>query len=153
MEEVFEGIRAAFSYNDATKEPTVLGISSALAATWHSVNWAEPWLSYVLLFHTCLALLCCANRRRPTVLVLVFACILVGVHLHPVINTLASRYWRSFAGRNYFDDSVVLVRLLWTLPQLLLAFSLLVFFLVDSAMSARSRFSRPFRLQRPPPIP
>eukprot|EP01059_Diplonema_ambulator_P032997 TRINITY_DN6721_c3_g1_i1.p1 TRINITY_DN6721_c3_g1~~TRINITY_DN6721_c3_g1_i1.p1 ORF type:complete len:157 (+),score=31.21 TRINITY_DN6721_c3_g1_i1:686-1156(+) len=152
MEEVFEGVRAAFAYNTTTRVSNAVGLSAAITATIEAVDWQEPWLLYVLAVHVSLWISLILSRANPKALAVLGASIVTAVHSHTLLNTFAQKNWKSFSRRNYFDPDCVLIRIIWTTPLLITAFSVLVYALVDVTIQARNRPPKPYR-PRPVPFP
>eukprot|EP01060_Flectonema_neradi_P016301 TRINITY_DN22901_c0_g1_i1.p1 TRINITY_DN22901_c0_g1~~TRINITY_DN22901_c0_g1_i1.p1 ORF type:complete len:158 (+),score=17.77 TRINITY_DN22901_c0_g1_i1:52-525(+) len=147
MEEVFEGIRSAFSYNETTGTCNAVGFMSAIRVALLAVQWTDPCILGFLVFH--IFVWCCilAFRGNPKVLTCLCGLLTVGIQSHPHINLFARRHWKSISSRNYFDDNGIMIQLLWTTPLLLTAFVVLVIALVHSAMQIR-KSPRFIRIQR-----
>lgn len=86
-----------------------------------AVDWTEPWLRWLLLFHASLWCLALATARRgDTQHAAVFFFALALVRASRPLNTLAAVHWREFAGQDYFDSHGVFASVMWAGPLLLL---------------------------------
>ncbi|KAJ9462864.1 Transmembrane protein 18 [Diplonema papillatum] len=151
MEEVFEGVRSAFTYNTSLQTSNAVSVSAALRATVNAVDWSEQWLLYVFATHAAIWLLLFFLRGHPWVTATVAAVLVLTIRSYTLVNALAQQYWKDFAGRNYFEHSAVLVRIVWTVPLLFTAFVILVYSLVETTMVARGQSSHKVAAQQKPP--
>ncbi|XP_029902385.1 transmembrane protein 18 [Myripristis murdjan] len=83
-----------------------------------SVQWSEPWLIGLLLFHVlCLAVTVatCSFYRAQICHFL----LLVGmVYSAEYLNELAAMNWRSFSNFQYFDSKGMFISLVYSIPLL-----------------------------------
>ena len=147
MEEVFEGIRSAFSYNETSGDCNAVGLMSAVKVAFRAIEWTDSCVVGVLLFHVFVWCCIITFRNNSKMLTCLCGLLTIGIQSNTIINNFAREHWKSFSSRNYFDDNEILVRLLWTTPLLLTAFVVLVAALVNSAMQIR-KSPRLIRIQR-----
>ncbi|XP_071388384.1 transmembrane protein 18 isoform X2 [Centroberyx affinis] len=83
-----------------------------------SVQWSEPWLIGLLVFHVvcfCLTLLTCRFYR---VQVCQFLLMVGMVYSAEYLNELAAMNWRSFSNFQYFDSKGMFISLVYSIPLL-----------------------------------
>ncbi|KAJ7523306.1 hypothetical protein O6H91_18G045900 [Diphasiastrum complanatum] len=69
----------------------------------HAVDWTEPWIICVLVFHLFLLVLVVKSRKHVNVQMAIFLFGVLGVYCAEYLNTLLSRNWTHFARQQYFD--------------------------------------------------
>ena len=87
-----------------------------------AINWRDPLIIGILLFHTIMFILVFSTRKNFgfQVFMFLFACLLVFVSEH--INTAASLQWKNFATQNYFDKQGIFMGIFLNAPLLLILF-------------------------------
>ncbi|KAG0452374.1 hypothetical protein HPP92_024769 [Vanilla planifolia] len=97
----------------------------------HAIDWKEPWLICLLLFHFTLLVTAIISRKRVNfqfgLSILAFS----GVFLAERINGFLGKHWKSFARQNYFDRNGLFISVLWSGPLLLLSIIIIVSTLVS----------------------
>ncbi|XP_004541826.1 transmembrane protein 18 isoform X2 [Maylandia zebra] len=84
-----------------------------------SVQWSEPWLIGLLVFHAVclfLTLLTCKYYRAQ---ICHFLLVVGLVYSAEYLNELAARNWRSFSNFQYFDSKGMFISLVFSIPLLL----------------------------------
>ncbi|XP_034018544.1 transmembrane protein 18 [Thalassophryne amazonica] len=83
-----------------------------------SVQWSEPWLIGLIVFHlVCLfltAVTCSYYRAQICLFVLMVGLVYAAEYL----NELAARNWRSFSNFQYFDSNGMFISLVYSIPLL-----------------------------------
>ncbi|KAJ6803240.1 transmembrane protein 18 [Iris pallida] len=92
----------------------------------HAINWKEPWLICLILFHVTLLLVVIISRRNVNFQLCLSLLSFSGVYLAERINTFLAKNWKSFAGQNYFDPHGLFISVLWSGPLLLLSMLIMV---------------------------
>ncbi|XP_031478573.1 uncharacterized protein LOC116249574 [Nymphaea colorata] len=92
----------------------------------HAIDWKEPWLISLLIFHVILVVVAIASRKHSNFQMILFLLALGGVYLAENINHLLGSNWRKFAGQNYFDPNGLFLSVLWSGPLLIIAIIILV---------------------------
>ncbi|XP_024390960.1 uncharacterized protein [Physcomitrium patens] len=92
----------------------------------HAVDWTEPWLVGLMVFHLILVAVVVATRKRSNVQAVLFMAMLLSVFFAERLNTLLRRHWKSFAGQPYFDSHGVFMSTVWSGPMLLISTLILV---------------------------
>jgi hypothetical protein len=100
---------------------------------YHAVDWSEPWLRGLAVFHILVWTIAIAFRRWDNVQMLLLVSILGVVYSAETLNRLGGEHWQQFAGQNYFDKHGVFMSVLWSAPLLGDAFLLIYFALRSSA--------------------
>lgn len=83
-----------------------------------SIQWSEPWLIGLLVFHCCcfcMTLLTCRCYRVQICQFLVMVCM---VYSAEYLNELAAMNWRSFSEFQYFDSKGMFISLVYSIPLL-----------------------------------
>uniref|UniRef100_A0A3B4FRV9 Transmembrane protein 18 n=1 Tax=Pundamilia nyererei TaxID=303518 RepID=A0A3B4FRV9_9CICH len=91
-----------------------------------SVQWSEPWLIGLLVFHAVclfLTLLTCKYYRAQ---ICHFLLVVGLVYSAEYLNELAARNWRSFSNFQYFDSKGMFISLVFSIPLLLNAVIIVV---------------------------
>ncbi|XP_068198340.1 transmembrane protein 18 [Antennarius striatus] len=84
-----------------------------------SVQWSEPWLIGLLVFHVvclCLTVVTCRYYRAQ---ICHFLLMVVLVYSAEYLNELAAKNWRSFSNFQYFDSNGMFISLVYSIPLLL----------------------------------
>ncbi|XP_078435198.1 tmem18 [Wolffia australiana] len=92
----------------------------------HAIDWKEPWLIGLLLFHASFLLVAIISRKNVNLQLCLSIIAFSGVLLAERINSLLGHNWESFAGQNYFDSSGVFMAVLWSGPLLLISIFIVV---------------------------
>ncbi|XP_059631908.1 uncharacterized protein LOC132274608 [Cornus florida] len=92
----------------------------------HAIDWKEPWLICLMLFHIVLLVVTFISRKNVNFQMCLFLLALSGVYLAETVNRLLGDNWKSFAGQNYFDPHGVFLSVLWSGPLLIVAIIILV---------------------------
>ncbi|KAI3937377.1 hypothetical protein MKW98_001948 [Papaver atlanticum] len=92
----------------------------------HAIDWKEPWLIGLILFHVALLLTTILSRKNINFQMCLFLVALAGVYFAENINTILASNWKSFAGQNYFDPRGIFLSVLWSGPLLIISIIVLV---------------------------
>ncbi|XAR62650.1 hypothetical protein NMG60_11017491 [Bertholletia excelsa] len=92
----------------------------------HAIDWKEPWLLCLLLFHAVLLLVAILSRKNINFQMCLFLLALAGVYLAETLNSFLRDNWKSFASQNYFDPHGLFLSVLWSGPLLVIAIIILV---------------------------
>eukprot|EP00249_Psilotum_nudum_P003258 c16651_g1_i1 orf=365-844(-) len=122
VEEVFAGIRSqwrrAYAGKNSFTEPVLTFV--------HAVDWKEPWLIMLLVFHTALLTVAIRTRKRNNIQMGIFFFSLFCVHIAERLNSVLVQRWTLFAQRPYFDHHGVFISIVWSAPILFIASVILV---------------------------
>lgn len=92
----------------------------------HAIDWKEPWLVCLLVFHAVMLLVTILSRRNINFQMCLFFLALAGVYLAERLNVILARNWKSFATQNYFDPHGVFLSVLWSGPLLIVSMVILI---------------------------
>ncbi|KAL0928781.1 hypothetical protein M5K25_000703 [Dendrobium thyrsiflorum] len=92
----------------------------------HAIDWNEPWLISLLLFHVTLLVIAFISRKRINFQLGLSIFAFSGVYLAERINRFLAKNWKSFAGQNYFDPNGLFISVLWSGPLLLISIILVI---------------------------
>ncbi|KAF9670656.1 hypothetical protein SADUNF_Sadunf13G0091500 [Salix dunnii] len=92
----------------------------------HAIDWKEPWLMGLTVFHLLLLILTIVSRKHINFQMSLFLLALAGVYLSERLNRVLGDNWRSFASQNYFDPHGVFLSVLWSGPLLIIAIIILI---------------------------
>ncbi|XP_057475641.1 uncharacterized protein LOC130763686 [Actinidia eriantha] len=92
----------------------------------HAIDWTEPWLICLMLFHVVFLLIAIMSRKHVNFQMCLFLLALAGVYLAETLNIFLRDNWKSFAGQNYFDPRGLFLSVLWSGPLLVIAILILV---------------------------
>ncbi|XP_020578784.1 transmembrane protein 18 [Phalaenopsis equestris] len=92
----------------------------------HAIDWKEPWLLCLLLFHFTLLVMVFISRKRINFQLGLSIFAFSGVYLAERINSFLAKNWKSFAGQNYFDSNGLFISVVWSAPLLLISIVLVV---------------------------
>ncbi|XP_015232254.1 transmembrane protein 18 [Cyprinodon tularosa] len=84
-----------------------------------SVQWSEPWLIGLLLFHVVCLFLTVVTCRFYRAQICYFLIIVALVYSAEYLNELAAMNWRSFSDFQYFDSKGMFISLVYSIPLLL----------------------------------
>jgi len=92
------------------------------------IEWTEPWLMGVILFHITVFIIICVSRKRSQLQMGLFMSLLLFVYCAQYLNSFAATNWELFATKPYFDANGAFISLIFSGPLLLNASAILVFF-------------------------
>ncbi|KAK5622229.1 Transmembrane protein 18 [Crenichthys baileyi] len=84
-----------------------------------SVQWSEPWLMGLLLFHVVCLFLTVVTCRFYRAQICHFLIIVGLVYSAEYLNELAAMNWRLFSNFQYFDSKGMFISLVYSIPLLL----------------------------------
>ncbi|KAM9355492.1 transmembrane protein 18 [Pholidichthys leucotaenia] len=84
-----------------------------------SVQWSEPWLIGLLVFHGVCLFLTVLTCRYYRAQICHFLLIVGLVYSAEYLNELAAKNWRSFSDFQYFDSKGMFISLVYSIPLLL----------------------------------
>ncbi|XP_043962485.1 transmembrane protein 18 [Gambusia affinis] len=84
-----------------------------------SVQWSEPWLIGLIVFHVVCLFLTVVTCRFYRAQICHFLVIVVLVYSAEYLNELAAMNWRSFSNFQYFDSKGMFISLVYSIPLLL----------------------------------
>ncbi|XP_037607257.1 transmembrane protein 18 [Sebastes umbrosus] len=84
-----------------------------------SVQWSEPWLIGLLVFHVVCLFLTVVTCRYYRAQICHFLLMVVLVYTAEYLNELAAMNWRSFSKFQYFDSKGMFISLVYSIPLLL----------------------------------
>ncbi|KAG2483048.1 hypothetical protein HYH03_018077 [Edaphochlamys debaryana] len=99
----------------------------------HAIDWKEPWIIAILVFHVVMISLALFTRKRPAIQGTVFVIAAGTVFMAERLNQLGAQHWERFAGQQYFDPRGVFMSVVVSGPLLLAMFILLVNYLLSCA--------------------
>uniref|UniRef100_A0A0C9S4J1 Transmembrane protein 18 n=1 Tax=Wollemia nobilis TaxID=56998 RepID=A0A0C9S4J1_9CONI len=102
------------------------GFVQPILAFVHAVDWTEPWLIALLVFHFMLLILAITTRKSSNFQMGLFLAALMGVYFAETINYYLGRNWKRFAGQNYFDQHGVFLSNVWSGPLLVISTIILI---------------------------
>ncbi|KAF1376632.1 hypothetical protein PFLUV_G00213490 [Perca fluviatilis] len=84
-----------------------------------SVQWSEPWLIGLLVFHVVCLFLTVVTCRYYRAQICHFLLMVGLVYSAEYLNELAAMNWRSFSNFQYFDSTGMFISLVYSIPLLL----------------------------------
>ncbi|XP_037305331.1 transmembrane protein 18 [Pungitius pungitius] len=84
-----------------------------------SVQWSEPWLIGLLVFHVVCVFLTVVTCRYYRAQICHFLLMVGLVYSAEYLNELAAMNWRSFSNFQYFDSKGMFISLVYSIPLLL----------------------------------
>ncbi|KAK9531543.1 hypothetical protein VZT92_010962 [Zoarces viviparus] len=84
-----------------------------------SVQWSEPWLIGLLVFHVVCLFLTVVTCRYYRAQIWHFLLMVGLVYSAEYLNELAAMNWRSFSNFQYFDSKGMFISLVYSIPLLL----------------------------------
>ncbi|XP_044233206.1 transmembrane protein 18 [Thunnus albacares] len=84
-----------------------------------SVQWSEPWLIGLLVFHVVCLSLTVVTCRYYGAQICHFLLMIGLVYSAEYLNELAAMNWRSFSNFQYFDSKGMFISLVYSIPLLL----------------------------------
>ncbi|GFR48364.1 hypothetical protein Agub_g10254, partial [Astrephomene gubernaculifera] len=99
----------------------------------NAINWREPWIIAILVFHGILLLTALTTRKRTTLQAIMFASAAGTIYVSERLNRLGGQHWERFATQNYFDPSGVFMSAVVSGPLLLVLLIVLVNYLISCA--------------------
>ncbi|CEM26459.1 unnamed protein product [Vitrella brassicaformis CCMP3155] len=97
-----------------------------------AINWTEPLVVSLIVFHSVVLLLVLLSHRRFTLQAVIFFTIAVLCGSSQWLNSFLSEHWETVATQNYFDANGAFISIVFSLPLVLIGF-LLVVMMVYSA--------------------
>ncbi|XP_028295655.1 transmembrane protein 18 [Gouania willdenowi] len=89
-----------------------------------SVQWSEPWLIGLIMFHCVCLLVTAVTCRYYRAQICHFLTIVGLVSSAEYLNELAAMNWRSFSNFQYFDSKGMFISLVFSIPLLLNAMTI-----------------------------
>ncbi|XP_035231021.1 transmembrane protein 18-like isoform X2 [Stegodyphus dumicola] len=83
------------------------------------IDWTEPWLIGLLIFHAIITILTVVTRHHGNFQGAFFFSLLLLVFCSSNINELAAKNWKYFARQQYFDSSGMFISIVFSSPILL----------------------------------
>ncbi|XP_064597674.1 transmembrane protein 18-like [Liolophura sinensis] len=99
-----------------------------------TIDWSEPWLLGLGLFHLVCALLTISLRNCGTPLGAYFLVLLLLVYMSENINEWAAQNWKLFAHQQYFDSNGLFISLLFSTPLLINCLVIVVLWLWNAGI-------------------
>eukprot|EP01114_Cavostelium_apophysatum_P017904 TRINITY_DN5413_c0_g1_i1.p1 TRINITY_DN5413_c0_g1~~TRINITY_DN5413_c0_g1_i1.p1 ORF type:complete len:170 (-),score=20.06 TRINITY_DN5413_c0_g1_i1:41-520(-) len=93
-----------------------LGFWDHILAFVQAIDWTEPFIQGLLVFHISLFFFIILNRKNIQVLSVVFFGILAMVFFAENLNTWCSQNYKEFSEQNYFDKTGTFISFLYSLP-------------------------------------
>ncbi|KAM6992114.1 transmembrane protein 18 [Tautogolabrus adspersus] len=84
-----------------------------------SVQWSEPWLIGMLVFHVVCLFLTVVTCRYYKAQICLFVLMAGLVYSAEYLNEFAAMNWRSFSNFQYFDSKGMFISLVYSIPLLL----------------------------------
>ncbi|TWW68862.1 transmembrane protein 18 [Takifugu flavidus] len=84
-----------------------------------SVQWSEPWLIGLMIFHIVCLFLTVLTCRYYRAQICHFLLLLGLVYSAEYLNELAAMNWRAFSNFQYFDSKGMFISLVYSIPLLL----------------------------------
>ncbi|XP_054875915.1 transmembrane protein 18 [Poeciliopsis prolifica] len=84
-----------------------------------SVQWSEPWLIGLIVFHVVCLFLTAVTCRFYRAQICHFLVIVGLVYSAEYLNELAAMNWRSFSDFQYFDSKGMFISMVYSIPLLL----------------------------------
>ncbi|KAI9544135.1 Transmembrane protein 18 [Dissostichus eleginoides] len=84
-----------------------------------SVQWSEPWLMGLMVFHVVCLSLTVVTCRYYRAQIFHFLLMVGLVYSAEYLNELAAMNWRSFSNFQYFDSKGMFISLVYSIPILL----------------------------------
>merc|ERR1712108_54399 len=93
---------------------------SAFSNFFASVDWTEPWLVALGVFHSIWLILAITTKKYVNVQMLIGISLVFLVFAASSLNQLAIENWQLFASRNYFDEEGFFISAVYSLPLALI---------------------------------
>ncbi|XP_038051796.1 transmembrane protein 18-like [Patiria miniata] len=82
------------------------------------IDWTEPWLITLLLFHAVCAAVTVLTRKYFNVQLVYFFLLLILIYFSETINEYAALNYESFSKQQYFDSNGLFIAVVFSLPLL-----------------------------------
>ena len=92
----------------------------------HAVDWTEPWLMGLMVFHVAVFVLAVLTRKQGNVQAGIFFSVLISIYMAERLNSFLQHHWQRFASQPYFDAHGVFLSTVWSGPLLLVSTLILV---------------------------
>eukprot|EP01041_Mallomonas_annulata_P005430 gene5430-10885_t len=109
---------------ESSKMPT--DMSEHWQAFSAAIDWKEPWIRGLLMFHIICISVTLLFRKHYEVQAILFLFLTALVFLSESINSYCSEHWRLFSNQNYFDQHGVFSGIMFSGPLLLICFFQLI---------------------------
>lgn len=100
-----------------------------------AVDWSEPWIRGLLLFHLACLLLALGLRKNVDAQSVLFFGLCALVYFAENINSLCHQHWRAFSRQDYFDRAGVFAGVMFSGPLIAVLLVQVVNFLYLAATS------------------
>ncbi|XP_015780347.1 PREDICTED: transmembrane protein 18-like [Acropora digitifera] len=94
-----------------------------------AIDWSEPWLVGLLVFHVTTFLLIVGLRRYTNFQGILFLCLLGLAFASEQLNVLGAKHWRTFSRDQYFDSFGLFISVVYAGPILFNCFIITVLWL------------------------
>ncbi|XP_070533557.1 transmembrane protein 18-like [Ptychodera flava] len=99
---------------DAIRVDQIDGLWSFFEA----IDWSEPFMIGLIVFHSVCLILTIATRQRNTIQAVYFFFLLVLVFFSETINGLCAEHYQKFSRLQYFDSNGLFISLVFSVPIL-----------------------------------
>ncbi|KAI8867627.1 hypothetical protein GQ42DRAFT_164665 [Ramicandelaber brevisporus] len=118
MNQLLEQINAALDFMSEGLRTEYTLARAGLQYYIDAVNWNQPFLHAVGVFHLATFAAVILSRHREDVLVSILVILFAMAAASSYINDFAGQHWESFSVANYFDKDGMFVTTVLTLPSL-----------------------------------
>ncbi|XP_031554740.1 transmembrane protein 18-like [Actinia tenebrosa] len=94
-----------------------------------AINWREPWLSGLLIFHFLTFVTVILTRKHLNIQAFLFLCLLSVVLASEKLNALGEKHWRWFSKEQYFDSHGLFITAVLSGPIMINCFIMMVVWL------------------------
>ncbi|KAI7895703.1 transmembrane protein 18-domain-containing protein [Mucor mucedo] len=138
MDNLVESIKATLT------EANMLGFASYTEQTlafFHAVDWTQPWIISVIVFHLLCFLISIKLRNNHDALPIYFMILMGMAALTQPLNSLAIQHWSLFSTESYFDTSGLFIVSVYAFP-LIFNCSLTLAFILRAVVSTLIKAKR-----------
>eukprot|EP01120_Amphizonella_sp_Union-15-10_P001944 TRINITY_DN12091_c0_g1_i1.p1 TRINITY_DN12091_c0_g1~~TRINITY_DN12091_c0_g1_i1.p1 ORF type:complete len:174 (-),score=9.79 TRINITY_DN12091_c0_g1_i1:55-522(-) len=96
-----------------------------------AVEWTEPWLLGLIIFHLSWFSFILLTRKVPSVQIAAFLATLFFTFMSETLNGFGRRYWSFFSNTNYFDKRGLFISVVYGFPLLIVSLVALVNILIE----------------------